>query len=677
MLKAYVLPTITSYQPSCRDPKIWSHIQGLQLADPNFERPGRIDVLLSTQIHARIVQEGLKTGGENAPIATKSRLGWILSGSVDEPSQGGTIVCLQTDGQLDDLLKSFWEIEEPPHALPWSAEDKLCEAHYQKNTIRLADGRYQVRLPAKPEMPLDWDNSRQIARSCLLSLERKFNRNPSLRVEYSSAITQMIESNQMRKVDIPPEDYGMHYFLPHHAVVKESSTTTRVRPVFNASARNASGQSLNEHLMTGPNLLPQLVLVLAHWRCYPIAFVADVSKMYLQVRLHPEDWKLQSILWREDPKKDIENYVLTTVTFGCGPSAFLASRTLRKLAEDDGAKFPLATSVIHNEMYMDDVLSGAFDVGTAVQKRNQLNSLLLSGGFSLAKWMTNDSKLLSSFESSDLAKEATLKVGLGFSVLGLVWEPRTDVFRFNVTLEPLSAPITKRKVLSSIAADLASRGCTVSVLRSERLWWHGPEMLSATTRQWTSDEVNYTSESVTSEAPTEQTVLAQSTITLQDCELFDRFSSYIRLKKVMVYCLRFVTKLANRCNLTLKLQFGAAEGTEVTVQELDQSALHLCRMTQVALLPDEMQRIADKTQLAKEHSLAKAVSNPRKRINRVGGRLRHATLSEERKHPIILPTKSRLVQLLVDYMHEKMFHGGIHLIATHLRQQYWIPRLKT
>ncbi|CAB0038514.1 unnamed protein product [Trichogramma brassicae] len=54
----------------------------------------------------------------------------------------------------------------------------------------------------------------------------------------------MIKSNQMRKVAIPPQDYGSHYFLPHHAVVKESSTTTRVRPVFNASARNATGQAL-------------------------------------------------------------------------------------------------------------------------------------------------------------------------------------------------------------------------------------------------------------------------------------------------------------------------------------------------------------------------------------------------------------------------------------------------
>uniref|UniRef100_A0ABD2WYW1 Integrase catalytic domain-containing protein n=1 Tax=Trichogramma kaykai TaxID=54128 RepID=A0ABD2WYW1_9HYME len=868
-LKAYVLPTITSYQPSCRDTKKWPHLKGLRLADPNFEKPGRIDVLLSTQIHARVIQEGLRTGDEKAPIAMKSRIGWILSGRADKPREEGTIVCLQANGQLDDLLRSFWEIEEPPRALPWSTEDKLCEEHYKKNTVRLSDGRYQVRLPKKLEAPSDWVNSRQIARSCLLSLERKFVRNPTLRTAYSAAITQMIESDQMRKIAIEPQDYGSHYFLPHHAVVKESSTTTRVRPVFNASARNAAGQSLNENLMTGPNLLPQLVLVLAHWRCYPIAFVADVSKMYLQVRLHPDDWKLQSILWREDPKQEMDHYLLTTVTFGCGPSAFLANRTLRRLAEDDGDKFPLAPPIIHNEMYMDDVLSGAFDLKTAVNKRDQLNSLLASGGFCLAKWMTNDSALLSSFEPASLAKEATLKVGLGFSVLGLVWEPQSDVFRFNVVLEPLTGPITKRKVLSSIAgmfdpsgwispvliplkifmqslwlltkewdaplptaeteqwrafevdlrelssltiprwngvmsdaylelhgfsdaskfayaavlylrlthrgqvrvellasktkvaplktlsiprlelcaahllvkltasfaatvdfaqarihlwsdskttlhwihglpakwpvfvanrcadiithvpqaswhyintkqnpADVASRGCNVACLRSDRLWWSGPEMLSATVLPWANNETDYTQEVPLEDAKVEKMAFVQSTIPLQDCELFYRFSSYTRLRKVMVYCLRFVTKLARKCRLTLTLQFTPDISSEITVEELDQSAHHLCRMTQAALLSEEIKCISSQAELKKGHSLANLSPILKSGLLCVGGRLRYANISEDRKHPIILPATSRLVTLLIDYMHKKMFHGGIHLIATHLRQLYWIPRLK-
>ncbi|CAB0030689.1 unnamed protein product [Trichogramma brassicae] len=757
------------YQPSCRDTKEWPHLKGLQLADPDFERPGRIDVLLSTQIHARVIQEGLKTGDYDAPIAMKSRLGWILSGRADKPSRGGTIVCLQTNGQLDNLLRSFWEIEEPPRALPWSTEDKLCEEHYKKNTVRLPDGRYQVRLPKKLEAPIDWVNSRQIACSCLLSLERKFSRNPMLRTEYGAAIAQMIESDQMRKVAIEPQDYGSHYFLPHHAVVKESSTTTRVRPVFNASARNAAGHSLNENLMTGPNLLPQLVLVLAHWRCYPIAFVADVSKMYLQVRLHPDDWKLQSILWREDPNQEIDHYVLTTVTFGCGPSAFLDNCTLQRLAEDDGDQFLLAPPIIHYEMYMDDVLSRALK--TALNKRDQLNSLLASGGFCLAKWMTNNSDLLSSFEPSSLAKEATLKVGLGFSVLGLVWEPQADVFRFNVVLEPLTGPITKRKVLSSIAgmfdpsgwispvliplkifmqslwlltkewdtplpaaeteqwrafevdlrelssltiprwngvmsdaylelhgfsdaskfayaavlyvrlsyrrqvrvellasktkvaplktlsiprlelcpahflaklaasfattadfsqarmhlwsdskttlhwihglpdkwpvfvanrcadiithvtqaswhyintkqnpADVASRGCNVACLSSDRLWWNGPEMLSATTRPWAKEEVDYAQEVPAEDATVEKTAFVQNTIPLQDCELFNRFSSYTRLRKIMLYWISrlkvIISAILRRCIVCLRY---GAETAFQRMADLSAARVNRCR----------------------------------------------------------------------------------------------------
>ncbi|CAB0030524.1 unnamed protein product [Trichogramma brassicae] len=327
----------------------------------------------------------------------------------------------------------------------------MCEEHYVNTTVRLPDGRYQVRLPQKPNAPIDWVNSRQIAKSCLLSLERKFSRNPSLRSDYVAAMNQMVQSNQMRKVSIEPQDYGSHYFSSTSRSRQREQHDYACSSRLQCIGKKCCWHSLNENLLTGPNLLPQLVLVLAHWRCYPIAFVADVSKMYLQVRLHPEDWKLQSILWREDPRESIEHYVLTTVTFGCGPSAYLASRTLRKLAEDDGNKFPLAPPIVRHEMYMDDVLSGAFDLNTASEKRRHLCSLFSAGGFSLAKWMTNDRELLSSFDPSDRATEATLKVGLGFSVLGLVWEPQADRFYFNVSMTPLTGAITKRKVLSRIA----------------------------------------------------------------------------------------------------------------------------------------------------------------------------------------------------------------------------------
>ncbi|CAB0031203.1 unnamed protein product [Trichogramma brassicae] len=128
LFKAYVLPTITKYRPPRVEQEQWPHLKGLQLADPDFTKLGRIDLLLGTQIHARVVQEGLRVGNESMPIATNSRLGWILSGNINDSDTGGSIVCLQTEGHLDDLLRSFWEVEEPPHAPLLSAENKCAKS---------------------------------------------------------------------------------------------------------------------------------------------------------------------------------------------------------------------------------------------------------------------------------------------------------------------------------------------------------------------------------------------------------------------------------------------------------------------------------------------------------------------------------------------------------------------
>ena len=108
----------------------------------------------------------------------------------------------------------------------------------------------------------------------------------------------------MTKVSV--SDESKHYFLSHHAVVKESSNTTRIRPVFNASTKNCDGHSLNDILMIGPNLLPDLVMILARWSLYWYSLVSDISKMYLNIALNPRDWLITKE-WDEPlPKKEIK-----------------------------------------------------------------------------------------------------------------------------------------------------------------------------------------------------------------------------------------------------------------------------------------------------------------------------------------------------------------------------------
>uniref|UniRef100_A0ABD2XN52 Uncharacterized protein n=1 Tax=Trichogramma kaykai TaxID=54128 RepID=A0ABD2XN52_9HYME len=83
----------------------------------------------------------------------KRRVNVPISGSAKKSKKEGTIVCVHTEDRLDEQLKAFWEVKEPPHVLPWSSEDKMCEKHYFKHTVRLNDGRYQVRLHIKPNLP--------------------------------------------------------------------------------------------------------------------------------------------------------------------------------------------------------------------------------------------------------------------------------------------------------------------------------------------------------------------------------------------------------------------------------------------------------------------------------------------------------------------------------------------
>lgn len=117
------------------------------------------------------------------------------------------------------------------------------------------DGRYMVHLPFhKTNKRLG--ESRTIALKRLLSLEPKFNRNAILKIEYTRVIEEYLNLKHMSLIENPDND---GYYMPHHAVIKESSNITKVRIVFDASAKTNNGTSLNDLLMIGPIIQGKLV----------------------------------------------------------------------------------------------------------------------------------------------------------------------------------------------------------------------------------------------------------------------------------------------------------------------------------------------------------------------------------------------------------------------------------
>ncbi|XP_068993478.1 uncharacterized protein [Neodiprion pinetum] len=206
-----------------------------------------------------------------------------------------------------------------------------------------------------------------------------------LKEAYSSFLREYRELGHMRGAINTPEDNSRVFYPSHHGAVRDSSSTTKLRVVFNGSQRTNLGLSLNDNLLVGPKVQTDLADVLLRWRQYPVAFSSDIVKMYRQILVHNDDQDFQRILWREEPELPIEEYQLTTVTYGLASATYLAIRVLHQLVQDEGEQYPFASHVILENTYVDDILSGAEDVDRDREKINELNQLLKAGGFELQK----------------------------------------------------------------------------------------------------------------------------------------------------------------------------------------------------------------------------------------------------------------------------------------------------
>jgi GrpB-like predicted nucleotidyltransferase (UPF0157 family) len=93
----------------------------------------------------------------------------------------------------------------------------------------------------------------------------------------------------------PGSNPGDHevFYLPHHAVFKASSTTTKTRVVFDGSARSSNGLLLNDTLMVCPSIQQDLYSIVLRFRMHPVAFTADICKMYRQINIHQLNTPLQ------------------------------------------------------------------------------------------------------------------------------------------------------------------------------------------------------------------------------------------------------------------------------------------------------------------------------------------------------------------------------------------------
>lgn len=453
-VKAYVLRTITSLLPSEKLQQChWPKFHAITLADPEFHLPSKIDMLLGAEIYGLILKDGLIKGSTGAPTAQNTTLGWILSGQtgLDQKSIHCHHVIHSSYNQIDgnELLKQFWEIESIIPKGILSEDEQRCEEIYKTTTSRDASGRYVVKLPFRTEDPQSkYGSSRELAIKRFLLLENKFKKQPEIKQRYSEVIHEYLDLGHMKRLDKNEMNSADAVYLPHHAVIREDKSTTKVRIVFDASMKGLNGVSLNDDLLVGPTLQPPLRHIVMKWRMHPIIICADIVKMYRQVKISDEHSDFQRIVWRDDPESELEEYRLLRVTFGTASAPYLAIKTLQQLAEDEGPDCPDISKIIKGEFYVDDLMTGCQSIEQGLEIQKKITELLNRGGFQLQKWMSNDDQLN---EGKEIYTEKSIKIDEVIKILGLYWDRETDMFSFSVQMPHQETPITKRKVISDIS----------------------------------------------------------------------------------------------------------------------------------------------------------------------------------------------------------------------------------
>ncbi|XP_055714211.1 uncharacterized protein LOC129808457 [Phlebotomus papatasi] len=432
--------------------------RGLQLADPQWNHSMSVDLLIGGELYWRIIKDDTQLLGPGQPMLKNSVFGWLIVGPCNsQATPAPTSVTSNTASleSIDSALRRFWDVDEIPDKSESQTEQEEAETLYSATTIRDSDGRYVVHLPFKDNVGNLRDNRPSAFRQ-LHHLLSRLNKNPDLKLQYGEIFEEYLRLGFIEYV--PPSDLKEPaYYMPHHCVVREEATSTKVRVVFNASSKSQSGLSLNDVLKVGPVTQPPLKSILWRFRLHQVAMTCDIIKMYLQTMLHENHRNFQRFLWKGPNDHSVRDYRFRTLCFGVAASPHLATRSLNQLAQDEGSQFPLAANAICKSFYVDDCLMSAPSLGEIVETKHQLIELLRRARMKLSKFQSNNPGVVQPKEGATATEDVQISSQV-VKTLGMSWNFVTDTFQFKVKHNLQTTTVTKRFILSTLARIFDSIG---------------------------------------------------------------------------------------------------------------------------------------------------------------------------------------------------------------------------
>ena len=479
------IPARRSQIPRPETARNWPHLAPIADQLMPYRDDIEVGLLIGTNCTRAIKPKEVIPGNDDDPYAKKTALGWGVIGVVHpnkseeddslcschrivsfevNPSHGRRMCHFALKTQVKEILnpsqvaKMFeQDFHETKDNQALSHDDRKFIQKVKDGIHQRVDGHYELPLPLRDER-MKLPNNKELAQSRLKKLKGRLANDKAYRNDYQGFMDEVIKKGYAERV---PDDElslenGQIWYIPHHGVYHPKKRG-KIRVVFDASAE-FKGESLNKHLLQGPDLTNSLTGVLCRFRKEPVAFMCDIEGMFHQVNVNIEHRNLLRFLWWEDGdvEKPLVEYRMTVHLFGAVSSPGCSNFALKTAADDFEEECGNeAAEFVRHDFYVDDGLKSVPSVDQAIDLIKSTKTLCKKGGFNLHKFISNRKEVIEAVPVEQRAKEIkeldmTKDLLPLERALGVQWFVESDEFHFKAELK--DRPLTRRGILSTVSS---------------------------------------------------------------------------------------------------------------------------------------------------------------------------------------------------------------------------------
>ncbi len=367
----------------------------------------------------------------------------------------GKNTCFKTTKEIMEEIKTLVEgafsmdtlgIKDKVRSAGLSKNFKKDPAEWSPKEIEIDNKMVVTMIPAKGEVPqhyqckIPWKNGNKpdLINNLQMIIARQKQTNYSGYLEKKGTnieainriFKEQLEKGYIEEVtDIADQKREDSQATAYFPVVQENRESTKVRLVFDAASKNKQGKSINSEIAKGPNRLNDLYQILLGFRQYQYAVQADVSEMFLRVKMCVEDRKYHRFYW------DGKIWQFVSLMFGDLPCPDISQKVITTHAKTVEKVYPLAAKVVENETYVDDAIKSLQTEEEICELARQIVLLMLGINMHITKFYSNSELLIKTIDPNLLSKKVTFgekdPVFEESKVLGMSWDAKTDTLKFN------------------------------------------------------------------------------------------------------------------------------------------------------------------------------------------------------------------------------------------------------